>query len=242
MKNIVRDLTFMVGDLHNTGKFPWIACGSKEHLVKFDEIVDAIPLIQYGDIGLHRDAGYLSNVFIPGFMKHAWIFTEEGLDCKIVEAISSGVTHRNFVYPMYSDYSIILRPRGVSENDRKGACVKAKSIVGERYDHEFYFDIEKELQFYRGSDIEGAIIDLNKANKQLDKFKHGFSCTEVVAYSWWHQREKLRLYRTNFAGKDIIKPDSFINNSWEVVWKSESVTKDVAIKLGLSEEGIETIF
>jgi hypothetical protein len=213
--------------------------------VKFDEIVKALPLIRYGDIGVHRDSGYLSNLAIPGFMKHAWIHTDDGIsDPKIVEAISEGVVKRSAIYPLYSDYSVILAPRDereITEELRKGACLKANQIVGVRYDHNFEFDIEQELKFYGGQDAEQGRQHLAAGNEMLSHYDHGFSCTEVVSYSWWHRREDLKIYRTRSRGKSVILADSFLNRSWKIRWASESVTVDAARKLGLGEEGLSLI-
>ena len=76
----------------------------------------------------------------------------------VVEAVSEGVIHRSAIYPLYSDYAIILRPRKVDYKSRRGACKKAKGIVGTRYDHNFQFDIEEELKHYKGDDIQICII------------------------------------------------------------------------------------
>ena len=238
---IWRDVVLFTGDVHTLNAFPWFSWSSKEHRVKFDELLEALPLIRFGDIGLHRDIGYLSNLAIPGFMKHAWLFTEDGRKPQIVEAISEGVVKRNALYPMFSDYTIVLSPKRVTGEDRKGACLKANRIVGVRYDHNFDFDIEDELHYYNGSDKDSAVCDLQDASRNLAKFDYGFSCTEVVSFAWWHCREQLRIYRDRHLGNSVVLADGFLHDSWEIRWASESVTLDVAAKLGLHEEGIEMI-
>lgn len=240
--NLYHKAVFLAGKIRKINHFPWVTWDVHQHRVKMDEIFEALPLIQYGDIGLHRDEGYLSNVAIPGCFKHTWIHTDHGIEKpQVVEALAEGVTYRNAVYPMYSDYSIILRPKGVSYLDRRGACRKAKGIVGSRYDADFSFDIEKEMMFYDGEDQSGAIDHLGEATNYMRKFDHAFSCTEVCAYSWWHKREELGIYREMARGKNVILADTFLNNGWKVVWASESVTVDSVAKMGLSEEGVEMI-
>ena len=68
-----------------------------------------------------------------------------------------------------------------------------------------------------------------------------FTCTELVAYAWWHLREQLGIQRTERYGKQVILADSFINKNWRIRWASESVTVDVAASMGLHEEGVEMV-
>jgi len=242
INDMYRNAVFFVGDIRRIHSFPWVTWDVHQHKVDMEEIIKALPLIKYGDVGVHRDDGYLSNVAIPGFMKHAWIHVQDGVkQPMIVEAISEGVVHRSAVYPMYSDYTIILRPKNVDYKARRGACKKAKSIVGTRYDHDFKFDIENELKHYKGDETEAAVSDLGEAAAYMKKFDHGFSCTEGVAYAWWHCREQLRIYREKSRGKNIILADSFMNGGFEIVWMSKSVTVEAAEKMGLHEEGVEMI-
>jgi|SaaInlV_165m_DNA_1040744.scaffolds.fasta_scaffold30864_2 hypothetical protein len=257
-EKLYRNAVFFIGDVKRLDSFPWITWASNKHKVHFEELLEALPLIRHGDVGIHRDEGYLSNIAIPGFMKHAWIHTDDCFAEKgtisvkssddlannspmIVEAISEGVVYRSALYPMYSDYAIILRPLEVSTKSCRGACKKAKGIIGTRYDHNFKFDIENELIYYNGADVSKAKEELGAGLEHMQKYDHGFSCTEVVSYAWWHEREKLRLYREKSRGKDIILADSFLNGGFEIVWMSKSITVDCAKKMGLHEEGIEMI-
>ncbi len=222
--------------------FPYVTWATKEHKVDYDEIIAALPLIKYGDIGIHRDAGYFSNIAIPGFMKHAWIHINDGLKKpRIVEAVSEGVLSRSPIYPMFSDYTIIMTPKNCSDEERKGACKKAEKIVGQLYDHNFRFNIEEELEFYNGTESTAAKDDLYEYQSKIQKYDHAFSCTEVVSYAWWHKREALRLYRHKQRGKEVILADDFLNHGWKIKWLSKSVTLDIAKKHGLHEEGLNMI-
>ena len=78
MSELWRKLVFFAGDIRKIESFPWLTWAVKKHKVCFDEILEALPLVQFGDVGLHRDMGYLSNVAIPGFMKHAWMHINSG--------------------------------------------------------------------------------------------------------------------------------------------------------------------
>ena len=156
-----RKLIFFFGDIRRLHSFPYVTWAVNEHQIDYDEALEVLPLITYGDIGIHRDSGYLSNIAIPGFMKHGWIHVDDGIsDPKIIEAISEGVVMRNPIYPIFSDFTIILSPKNVSEKERKGACKKAKNVVGEQYDVNFEFDIEEELQHYTGVNKKDAKRDL----------------------------------------------------------------------------------
>ncbi len=236
--NLWRRAVFFVGKIRRLNRFPWVTWAVEQHEVDFQEIMEMVDKIQYGDVGLHRDAGYLSNVAISGFMIHAWIHTEDGYVGKIVEAVSAGVLHRSYLYPMHSDYTIILRPKGVCENERKGACKKAKQIVGSKYDVNFKFDIEEEIKYWSGKDEVEARNHLLEGEKLVKEYEPAFTCTEVAAYSWWHRREQLRLFRTKRSGKSVILADTFLNDGWEIVWMSNSVTPESAKELGVPEEGL----
>lgn len=242
MHDLWRQLVFFGGKIRTLDAFPWITwAADDDHIVTFDEIASAMNLIRYGDIGLHRYAGYLSNVVIPGFMIHAWVHTEDGYQGRIVEAVRQGVVHRSAIYPMFADYTIILRPKMVSEEERKGACLKAKKIVGSKYDVDFTFDIEDEINYFRGKDEARARAHLKAGEPMIKKYDPAFTCTEVAAYSWWHKREELGIERTEHRGKSVIIGDTFLNPGWEIVWMSRSVTADTAYKLGVSEMGLAMI-
>lgn len=157
---------------------------------------------------------------------------------RIVEAVSEGVIIRNSIHPIFSDYSIILSPKGITDEERKGACLKANSLIGARYDVNFKFDIEEELKFYTGTHKDSAIHDLEVSKKSLEKYEPTFSCTEVVGYSWWHKREELRLFRSEQRGKSVLLPDCYLNHNWEIKWMSKSITLEVARENNLHEEGL----
>ena len=239
---LYRKSVFFFGDLKKLNCFPYVTWATKEHKVDYDEILKALSLIKYGDIGIHRDTGYFSNIAIPGFMKHAWIHINDGLQTpRIVEAVSEGVLGRSPIYPMFSDYAIILTPQNCSVAERKGACKKAENIIGQLYDHNFKFNIEDELKFYHGSQAKEAAADLKEYERKIQKYDNAFSCTEVVSYAWWHKREALRLYRHKQRGKEVILADDFLNHGWKIKWMSKSVTLDVAKKYKLHEEGLGMI-
>ncbi len=256
-----RRIVFWAGDIRRISHFPWLTWDVHEHLVEYDEALRALPEIRPGDVGLHRDRGYFSNMAIPGFMKHAWIHingparftTSDGIDhadttsMQIVEAVSEGVVRRSALFPIRSDYTIILRPRDASEKEITHAIRKAERVVGCEYDADFKFDIEEELEHFGapGEDRDEAAEDLREmdviSTNMSAEWDGGFSCTETVSFAWWHHRRALRLFRKPARGKMVILADDMINNGFEIVWMSDSVTPEVARKLGLGEEGVAMI-
>ncbi len=256
-----RRIVFWAGDVRRLSHFPWVTWDVSEHLVEYDEASSALPLIRPGDIGLHREKGYLSNLAIPGFMKHAWIHLDgpvcfrdpdggertDTTGMQIVEAVSEGVLRRSALFPIRSDYTVILRPRGVTPEEVHWALDKARRIIGCRYDADFEFDIEDELKLFA---VQGEPPDRQAARRQeLENIRAnlraewdgGFSCSETVSFAWWHERERLKLRREKIRGKNVILPDRFLNEGLEIVWMSDSVTPEAAEKFGLPEEGREMI-
>lgn len=242
-----RRVVFFVGDIKRLGSFPWFTWAHDSYLIDFADILKALPVIEYGDIGLHRSKGFLSNLFIPGFMKHAWIHVQDGVERpEIVEALSEGVLLRNAIHPIFSDYTIVLTPveeAKVTDEHRKGACLKAKQLAkaGVSYDPHFNFNIEEELKYFTGLD-EGAARDALEVGKEQIRFYDiAFSCTEVVAYAWWHRRESLGIERRKRLGKSVILADSFLNPKWKIKWASPGVTPELARRMHVPEEGVKLI-
>jgi uncharacterized protein YycO len=241
LQKIWRRLVFWAGDTRSSDAFPWFTWAKDELKMRMEESQDAIPKVQYGDVGLHRLSGYMSNLFIPGFMVHAWVHTDDGFPGKIVEAVSEGVLYQSPIYPIHSDYTIIVRPLDVTDEERKGACLKAKQIVGEEYDENFEFDIPYELQFYHDRNKTKAEQHLREAQKQLQKYHPAFTCTEVAAYAWWHKKEQLRIKRVKSGKRKIILADTFINPKWKIIWMSNSVTVESAKSYGVKGQALKMI-
>lgn len=250
LERATRAIAFAAGDLRAQAGLPWFTTNVREHKISIGEACEAVATARFGDVGLHRDTDYFTNLTIPGAMKHAWIHTHDIEDGKgrngglIVEATSNGVQSKHALTPYISDYAVLLRPIGVTDEQRKGACVKANDIIGAEYDTNFHFDIEKELQFYDVDDEDDkveAVSSLRTSEMALRKWHHAFSCSEAVAYSWWHCRKELSIYRRKWMGKDVILPVDFIHQGFEIVWCSESWTVDVARKQGLNEQALDML-
>jgi hypothetical protein len=232
LHDIWRELVFLGGRIRRTKTIPWFTWKEHRPYVFYEEIMDALKLLKIGDIGLHLEWGAFSNLAIPGFMKHAWIQTNasHSLDRqRIVEATQEGVWEKHPLVPMRSDYVIMVRPRYVEEQDCVRAIHKARKIVGCKYDVDFKFDIEDELD------------ELKQHSDNMKRFDKAFSCTETVSFSWWHCHEQLRLFRSKRRGKEVILADDFLRRTFEIVWMSDSVTTDIADKYGLHDEGLGMI-
>jgi len=257
-----RRIVLWGGDVRRIRHFPWVTWDVSEHLVEYEEAQSALPFIRPGDVGLHRERGFLSNLAIPGFMKHAWLhmngpqrfgipggkqLCDTGA-MEMIEAVSEGVLRRSALYPIRSDYTIILRPKDVSPASVRWALEKSRRIVGCQYDTDFKFDIEEELTHFKSDEVPSA-EDLAGRRAEMEAFLDnlraewdgGFSCSEAVSFAWWHEQKRLNLYRQPMRGKQVIPPDAFLNRGFEIVWMSESVTPELAAKLGLAEEGVGMI-
>ena len=78
-------------------------------------------------------------------------------------------------------------------------------------------------------------------NLDAGKFHPAFSCTEVAGYSWFHCRDKLRIFRSKHAGRDAIIADDYLRMNFGIVWTSASVTAEWAEKNGMPEEAVRKI-
>jgi hypothetical protein len=234
-----RKLVFFFGDLRRIQCFPWITWDVHKKMVNYHEALKGIKKAKAGDIGLHRDKGYFSNLAIPGFLKHAWIHITDGTDlehAEIVEAVSEGVLKRHALYPVMSDFAIILRPPNVDEKDIKRAVRFANKLVGCEYDVDFEFDIEQvhEKMAKVDDDAREGKEEFHTSRDNLKERYGSFSCTEVVSFCWWHRRRKLQIGREEYAGKEIIKPDSLIRG-FQIVWASKQTTPEMARKYKVPE-------
>ena len=219
---IKASIIFRFGKLRRLRAFPWATWdGKEEREIDFPEVRDAQLVIKPGDIGLHNDWGFACNLGIPGGFKHAWIHVSP---TEIVEAIAEGVMRRDNMNPLISDYAVILRPIGVTEEEKQEAVKRANAIVGCEYDANFNFDLDETEKVF-------------SQNLRCDEFHDAFSCTETVGFAWLKCREKLDIFRSKHAGREAIIADDYLRMRFEIVWASKSVTVEWAEKVGLHEEG-----
>jgi hypothetical protein len=116
-------------------------------LIKGLDFYNIQDTIKPGDILLSRSKYQLTNLFIPGFFKHAAVFVDMGSQKDLVEATSQGV-HYTSLYDFVStkDYIIILRLKNKEKykSNLLKVCLIACKLVGDAYDYEFEFGDEEE--------------------------------------------------------------------------------------------------
>jgi hypothetical protein len=239
LHRIFRKVVFWVGDVRRLRGFPWITWDVSQHRIEFDEVLrDAIPKLETGDIVLHRDEGYLSNLFIGGFMIHAGIYVGDGY---IVEAISEGVVKRHAAHILHSDYAMILRPKidpaSTKEDAIHEATKWAEKVVGCPYDELFDFDVAKGRKLL----TEGRRTKL--------------ACTETPYLCYFDYRDALGIYRRRNinlltrllswvginTGKEVIDADIYVKANFEIVWLSKSITLKTAYAFGCDEAYLKKI-
>lgn len=218
----LRYFVFLAGDTRRVRRFPWITMDVHQHLVSFEECEEALKILRPGDIILHRDSGFLSNVGIGGCMIHAGIYVG---DNQVVEAVSEGVVRRHANYILYSDYSCIVRP-ALSESKRVVASKNALEIVGLPYDFLFQFN-----------DPFKTKIDLLSGKREGIRF----CCTEIPYYCYMDHIKQLNFYRKRQVtigskalnligfgvGENIVTADMYIYPAnTKLIWKSKSFTSD----------------
>jgi len=92
-------------------------------------------LAEPGDVLLSQNEGELSNIFIPGFWKHAAVYTGK---YEVTEAIGKGVSRCHLIdFAMKKDFVSLWRPLFASKEQRKNAAEAAKLEIGRPYDYEF---------------------------------------------------------------------------------------------------------
>lgn len=241
MFNLFRRVVFLAGDIRRISHFPWMTWDVSEHLIGLDEVIrEAIPHLKPGDIVLHRDKGFLSNLFIGGAMIHAGIYVGDGW---LVEAISGGVVKRHVAYILRSDYACILRPRLAEEESKvreiavKEACEWADRIVDFPYDVLFEFCGEEERELIRKHGKDAA--------------RHGvrFCCTETPYFCYMDYLVALRLFRRRnitlltrmlswigiHPGESVVDADMYVTAEFDLQWCSKSMTTEWCKGMGCSD-------
>lgn len=237
---ILRWLVFLVGDTRRISHFPWVTWDVHDHKIDLNEVMlEAVPRLLPGDVVLHRDDGFLSNLFIGGAMIHAGVYVGGQ---QIVEAVSEGVLKRHVGHILYSDRACILRPRFPPEVDRDEVIAEAidwaEKIVGFPYDVLFQFNGQKERDLV-------ARHGPGAAKKGVR-----FCCTEVPYFCYYPHRLALGIRRTRNVsfltrllslfglspGKAVIAADMYFTASFDLIWCSRELTVEWAIKRRLSPE------
>lgn len=238
-----RWMVFLMGDLRWLGwkKFPFcLGWYSYESKIDLNEVLrDAMPLLKPGDVVLHRDEGFLSNIFIGGSMIHAGVYVGDG---QLVEAISDGVVRRSAAHILHSDRAVILRPN-VAEDAKTQAVEWANRIVGFGYDFLFEFNGFKEREMIRKHGIDARRMGVR------------FACTEVPYFCYldFAKIMKINLRRnvtflTKFIsvfglnpGKAVVDADMYVKADMDVVWCSKQFTADYCASMGCDDMYVKKI-
>jgi len=250
-----RRIAFWAGDVCILGHFPWVTWDKHGYRVSVEEMLEVMAQMRAGDVLLTRHEAYpLSNLAIPGCFKHAAfvsrgpvVFGESHRDvraAKLIEAVSEGVMCWSPLRAR-ADRMILLRPKNMEGGDIARAVFAAQKAVGCDYDADFQFNIEEELEAAnKPKAVTGVVGDVAAELKVTvenikAEFDMAFSCTEAVAFAWWHKRAELRLFRRPSRGRNVIVADQFVNNGFAVVWTN--VTSAEVAKAGMHEEGVGLI-
>lgn len=114
-----------------TGKISW-PCKAKIH-PKTAEII--LRIVEPGDVLVLKKRGHMSNLFIPGFYKHAAIVTGNPW---IVDAVAPEVRiiHGLDLLTQY-DHCALLRPNFLTLEEKEISARTAKKFIGKPYDFSF---------------------------------------------------------------------------------------------------------
>lgn len=241
---IFRWIVFWVGDTRKIAHFPWITWDVHEHKMDLNEVMlEAMPLLLPGDIILHRDDGFLSNLFIGGAMIHAGIYLGGQ---QVVEAISEGVVKRHAGHILYSDRACILRPRLPAETREKAvadAIEWAEKIVGFPYDILFDFNGAKERELVKRYGKEAARKGVR------------FCCTEVPYFCYRPNASELGIKRRRNVsvathilsffglspGRAVISADMYFTANFDLIWCSKHFTPAWCKKRRMGEGALKVI-
>jgi hypothetical protein len=241
MFRLWRRIVFGVGDWQE----------KRECRVRPEEYQPIIPLLQPGDVVLHRDDRCkAANWFIGGAMIHAGLYV--GVD-QIVEAISEGVVMRPVWNILESDYTMVVRPntRSFSKYARahviQDACIKAKSIIGFEYDP--LFDFCDSVEFDALQKIKFNYVQASWRDRAIEA-GISFACTEVPYFCYYPARELLGLYRRRnvslltklvgllglHPGEAVIDADMYVTApGFDLIWCSASVSPGWATEMHVPE-------
>jgi hypothetical protein len=227
---IFRWLVFWVGDTRTISHFPWVTWHVHGHKIDLNEVMlEAVPRLEPGDIVLHRDDGFLSNLFIGGAMIHAGVYVGGQ---QVVEALSEGVVKRHVGHILLSDRACILRPRFPDAAQRERAVAEAiawaEKIVGFPYDVLFHFNGQK-----------GRDLVEQHGRGAVNKGIH-FCCTEIPYFCYYPYRHALGIKRRRqislltrllsliglSTGRAVIAADMYITANFEIVWCSRELTAE----------------
>lgn len=187
----------------------WMVRNFRGYQVKGIHYRDLKRCLEPGDILLNRFEGYFDKYFIPGWWNHAGIVVgknHEGQEEKgknehgdeiVVHAIGKGVIAEDILNFMRTDHLAVLRPIGLSVEEREKAIGNVIDKIGKEYDFKLDFGNAKQL-----------------------------CCTELVFYAYKDCRHKLRFYLKPHGmlwfKQQALTPDDIFQltdkGTFELVW------------------------
>lgn len=190
------------------------------YLVKGDEVRNVINSIKSGDILVRGYKNYIDGYFIPGFFSHVGLYLgkteakedwpevvkssfKEG-DQIAIHSMAEGVFMEDILNFCRCDYLLILRRNKTTEPDldfqnaNKSIYDKALQNLGKPYDFKFDFS-----SFHAMSCTEFVYQ----------------SCEEIMAL----YNVKIKKRKVLLTKKDMIIPDDFVTNKFDIVFRSNSI-------------------
>lgn len=198
------------------------------YLITGEEMRQVINTIQPGDIVIRGYKNYLDGYFIPGFFSHAGLYVgsitnedkqflnpnadislfKEG-EQMVIHSMAEGVFMQDILNFCRCDYMVILRRNMAIESTSLAFDEVKKTAIeqlGKPYDFGFDF-----------SDF------------------HALSCTEFVYYCYENIMEAYGIKPIKrtvmFITKQIITPDDFVNDKFQLVWKNGKIPNKKLNKL-----------
>ncbi|HBS26251.1 MAG TPA: hypothetical protein DD827_03820 [Gammaproteobacteria bacterium] len=211
-------------------KFPFfLLYDPGSYKVKGSEVRFVIDSLQKGDILVRGYSNYLDGVFIPGFFSHTGLYLGQTRETDlmlpdvikekfyegkqaVIHAMAEGVFMEDILTFCKCDYLVVLRRNAKTEPN---------------------FDLDKSFD-----------VVYNKALKNLGKgydFQFDFSdignlsCTELVyVCNEQHMAEylvKIKERRVLFKKRQVLLPDDFITENFDIVFTSKSVKPSIMEKI-----------
>ena len=205
MKNILvsvyEGIMTMFGDV-KVFKYPFFLLYHPQgYLMRGENVREALESVEAGDILVRGYLNYLDSYFIPGFFSHAGVYVG---DNKVVHALAEGVIEEDILNFCRCDYMAVLRPVGVTKENKREACRRALECVGKDYD--FFFDFENENQL---------------------------CCTELAHYVWKFKKKLIDIKPVvkkvclGLIKKSMLLADDYVESkSFKVVYMSDYADKN----------------
>lgn len=205
--------------------------------VKGDDIRQVIKTIQTGDILIRGYVNYLDGYFIPGHFSHAGLYIGEVKPGQLnipdafknvykegeqiaIHSMAEGVFMEDIINFCRCDYLVILRRNDRTEPDLDPATMneevlkRAYANLGKPYDFKFDFSNY-----------------------------HTMSCTEFVyqCCDEFMAKYKVGIKKRSvlFKSIEMIIPDDFVTNEFDVAFKSASVKQEVLDRI-MAKNATET--